>query len=97
MAWLVLVPSLLSQLLIMASVRRVAARRTSASLLLTPITGALLSAWMLGERLAAGEIVGGILVIIGIAGASGSLESMWRWASAQLGAAMSRRGNSHQA
>ena len=59
MAWLVLVPSLLSQLLIMASVRRVAARRTSASLLLTPITGALLSAWMLGERLAAGEIWAG--------------------------------------
>ena len=97
MAWLIVVPSLLSQLLIMASVRRVAVRRTSASLLLTPLTGALLSAWIVGERLAPVELLGGVLVIIGIAGASGSLEQLWRWASAQLGAAMSRRGNSHQA
>ncbi len=73
MVGLVLLPSLLSQLLLMASVRRVPARRSAASLLLTPLTGAAVSMAILGEQATPLEMVGGLLVILGIAGASGAL------------------------
>jgi drug/metabolite transporter (DMT)-like permease len=93
---LALIPSTASQLLIVASVRRVATRRTSASLLLTPLTGAVLSAALLEERLTPGELLGGALVVLGIAGASGLLTPL-RARIRQLGAAMSRRGNAQSA
>jgi drug/metabolite transporter (DMT)-like permease len=73
MAGLVVIPSLLSQLLILASVKRVPARRTSSLLLLTPLTSAIVSTVALDERPAPMEFVGGALVILGIAGASGAL------------------------
>jgi drug/metabolite transporter (DMT)-like permease len=76
---LALVPSMLSQLLLIASVRRVAARRTSASLLLTPVTAALLAAIALGERPTTMEALGGALVVAGIAGASGALGATVNW------------------
>lgn len=73
MVGLIVIPSLLSQLLIIASVKRVPARRTSSLLLLTPLTSAIVSAVALGERPAPMELLGGVLVILGIAGASGAI------------------------
>ena len=73
MAGLVLLPSMMSQLLLIASVRRVPARRTSAALLLVPLTSALVSLTILGERPTPMEGIGGVLVLIGIAGASGAV------------------------
>jgi probable blue pigment (indigoidine) exporter len=70
---LVLLPSLMSQLLIVASVRRVPARRTSASLLITPLTSAAISVVFLGDHLTPIEGVGAALVVAGIAGASGAM------------------------
>ncbi len=58
-------------LLVIASVRRVPAGRTSAALLLTPVSSALIAALMLGDRLPASGLVGAALILIGIAGASG--------------------------
>jgi probable blue pigment (indigoidine) exporter len=70
LAWLVFV-SVVAQLLIMASVRRVDARRTSAALLLNPLTAAGLSALLLGERLTELQLGGGALVLVGMAVSSG--------------------------
>jgi DME family drug/metabolite transporter len=58
-------------LLVMASVRRIPAGRTSAALLLTPVASALIAAVVLGERLAPTGIAGAILILVGMAGASG--------------------------
>jgi drug/metabolite transporter (DMT)-like permease len=76
LAGLVLLPSLMSQVLLIASVKRVPARRTSASLLLTPLTAAAVSAIFLDERPTPMELVGGLLVVVGIAGASGALGAL---------------------
>jgi len=62
-----------ANLLLMASVRRVPARRTSAALLLTPISSAILGALLLGDRPTMQGILGGVLILVGIAGASGAL------------------------
>jgi probable blue pigment (indigoidine) exporter len=69
-------PNLVAQLLILASVERVPAQRTSASLLLTPIAAAVLSFLLLGDLLDPIELVGAGLVLLGIAGASGAIESL---------------------
>ena len=58
----------------MASVRRVPAGRTSAALLLTPLSSAVIAAVILGERLSPIELVGAGLILAGIAGASGLLD-----------------------
>ena len=60
-------------LLVMASVRRVPAGRTSAALLLTPVSSALIAAVVLGERLPPSGLLGAALILLGIAGASGVL------------------------
>lgn len=60
-----------ANLLLMASVRRVPARRTSAALLLGPVSSAVLSALLLGDRLTPQGLVGAALILVGIAGASG--------------------------
>lgn len=65
-----------ANLLLMASVRRVAAGRTSAALLLTPISSAVLSVLLLGERPTPQQIVGGALILGGIAGASGVFDRL---------------------
>ena len=62
-----------ANLLLIASVRRVPARRTSAALLLTPISSAILGALLLGDRPTMQGILGGVLILVGIAGASGAL------------------------
>ncbi len=78
LALLVIGPSTTAQLAVIASVRRVAARRTAAALLLTPLASALIAAIVLGERLAPIEIVGAALVLVGIAVAGGGLELLAR-------------------
>lgn len=60
-------------LLVMASVRRIPAGRTSAALLLTPVSSALIAALVVGERLPANGVAGAGLILIGMAGASGLL------------------------
>jgi drug/metabolite transporter (DMT)-like permease len=78
-----------ANLLLMASVRRVPAARTSAALLLTPVSSALIAAVVLGERLAPLQVLGAVLILIGIAGASGVLSRrvVRRLASDRAGAA----------
>ncbi len=78
MAYLALVPSALAQVLILISTRRVSSRRTSAWLLLTPLTSAFLAVTLLGEDPTAIELLGGALVIAGIMGASGAGEGIFR-------------------
>jgi drug/metabolite transporter (DMT)-like permease len=63
-----------ANLLLMASVRRVPAGRTSAALLLTPVSSAVIAAVVLGERLSPIELLGAGLILAGIAGASGLLD-----------------------
>ena len=65
-----------ANLFLMASVRRVPAARTSAALLLTPVSSAVLAAVILGERLAPQQVLGAILILVGIAGASGLLRGV---------------------
>jgi drug/metabolite transporter (DMT)-like permease len=74
LAYLVLGPMMISQVLIVASVARVPARRTSASLLLTPLCSALGAFVLLNDRLTPMELVGAALLLLGIAGASGVLD-----------------------
>jgi DME family drug/metabolite transporter len=62
-------------LLVMASVRRVPAGRTSAALLLTPVSSALIAALVLGDRLPPSGLLGAALILVGIAGASGVVRS----------------------
>jgi len=81
MLYLAVVPSALAQLFILASTRRIAARRTSAWLLLTPLTSAALALVLLGEVPTAPQFLGGTLVVLGIMGASGGLEEIARWRS----------------
>ena len=72
MAYLALVPSALAQVLILISTRRMPARRTSAWLLLTPLTSAFVALTLLGETPTPLELAGGALVVVGITGASGA-------------------------
>ncbi len=63
-------------LLVMASVRRVPAGRTSAALFLTPVSSAVIAAIVLDERLPPTGLAGAALILAGIAGASGLVR--WR-------------------
>lgn len=69
--WLAVVPSVIANLMIQASVRRVAARRTASLLLLNPISAALLAGLLFGERLSVVQLAGAGLVIAGIAVSNG--------------------------
>lgn len=60
-------------LLLMASVRRVEAGRTSAALLLTPVASALIGAVVLGDRLSPAGLLGAALILGSMAAASGLL------------------------
>ena len=65
-----------ANLLLMASVRRVPAGRTSAALLLTPVSSAIIAALVLGERLTPVELFGAALILAGIAGAAGVFDRL---------------------
>ena len=64
-----------ANLLLMASVRRVPAGRTSAALLLTPISSAVIGAILLADHLAPIQLIGAALILVGIAIASGMIGS----------------------
>ena len=69
--WLAVGPGALAAVLVVAGMRRLPARRASAFLLLNPPTAAL-GAWLLlGERLSAVQLIGGALILLAMAGASG--------------------------
>jgi DME family drug/metabolite transporter len=69
--WLILAPSVAAQLLLVAAVRRLPARTSSAFLLVNPVAASGLAAALLGERLSSSQLVGAVLVLIGIALATG--------------------------
>ena len=77
LAWLVFA-SVAGQLFVIASVRRIDARRSSAFLLFNPITASIVSALLLGERLAPIQFAGGGLVLLGMAMSSGLLAPLTR-------------------
>ncbi|MBF6605091.1 MAG: DMT family transporter [Chloroflexi bacterium] len=85
LGWLI-VASVGGQLLIVASVRRIAARRSAAFLLVNPITATVLAAILLGERLAPIQLVGAALVLVGIALASDLAASVRGWVAVRAGA-----------
>jgi drug/metabolite transporter (DMT)-like permease len=72
--WLILAPSVVAQLLLMAAVRRLPARTSSAFLLVNPVAASALAAVLLGERLSPSQLVGAVLVLLGIALATGMPE-----------------------
>jgi drug/metabolite transporter (DMT)-like permease len=72
--WLAVV-AVLGQLLTIASVRIIPAQRSAAFLLLNPITATVLAAILLGERPSPIQLLGGILVLVGIALATGALSA----------------------
>jgi drug/metabolite transporter (DMT)-like permease len=59
------------QTLVMAGVRRVRAEISASLLLLNPLTAAVLGVTVLGENLTATQVLGGLLVLAGMAMASG--------------------------
>lgn len=67
-----------ANLMLMASVRRVAAGRASAALLLTPISSAVIGVVLLGERLSPLGLAGAACILAGIAVASGGLAGTLR-------------------
>lgn len=65
-----------ANLLLMASVRRVAAGRASAALLLTPVSSGVLGAVLLADHLSPVQLVGAALILVGIAVASGAVAAL---------------------
>jgi drug/metabolite transporter (DMT)-like permease len=73
--WLAVGPGMLAAMLVVRGMQRLPARRASAFLLLNPPT-ATIGAWLLlDERLTPTQLVGGGLVLVAIAGASGLLRA----------------------
>jgi DME family drug/metabolite transporter len=63
--------SMAGNLLLMASVKRIPAARTSAALLLTPVASAVIAVVVLGDRLPPGGLLGAALILAAMALASG--------------------------
>ncbi len=74
-AWLAFVTAS-AQILVSSAVRRIEARRSSAFLLLNPITATALAAVLLGERPTPAQLVGGLLVLAGMAASTGLLDAL---------------------
>ena len=70
LAWIALPASALPHVLVIATVRRMPASRAAPFLLLIPISGALIAAVMLGERLDLVQLGGAGLILVGIAAAT---------------------------
>lgn len=68
--WLALPASALPHVLVIATVRRMPASRSAPFLLLIPISGTLIAAVLLGERLDPLQLVGAGLILAGIAAAT---------------------------
>lgn len=69
--WLAVGPGALAAVLVVTGMRRLPARRASAFLLLNPPTAALGGWLLLDERLSIVQLLGGALVLVAMAGASG--------------------------
>lgn len=69
--WLAIGASVAAQLLLIAGVRRLPARSSSAVLLLNPLSASVFAALLLGERLAPLQVAGAALVLTAIAVATG--------------------------
>jgi drug/metabolite transporter (DMT)-like permease len=65
--WLALPASALPHVLVIATLRRMPASRAAPFLLLMPISGALIAAALLGERLDQVQLAGAALILLGIA------------------------------
>jgi drug/metabolite transporter (DMT)-like permease len=65
--WLALPASALPHVLVTSTLRRLPASRAAPFLLLMPVSGALIAAALLGERLDAIQLMGGALILLGIA------------------------------
>lgn len=70
LAWLAIV-LVVGQTLVVVSIRRLQGRRSSAFLLLNPLTAALLGSTLLGEQLSSLQLLGAFLVLAGMALATG--------------------------
>lgn len=68
--WLALPASALPHVLVVATLQTMPAGRAAPFLLLIPISGALISAALLGERLDQIQLAGATLILVGIAGAT---------------------------
>ncbi len=66
-AYLAVAPGLIGTLAVLESVKRIPAASSSAFLMLNPLTAAVLAAPVLGERLTPVQLLGGALVLAGIA------------------------------
>jgi drug/metabolite transporter (DMT)-like permease len=77
LAWLALV-LVVGQTLLVASLRRLPGRHSSAFLLLNPVTAAVLGATILGESLDRLQIIGALLVLAGMAFATGLVDLVRR-------------------
>ena len=73
--WLALPASALPHVLVIATLRRLPAGRAAPFLMLMPISGTVISAILLGERLDVLQLVGAGLILAGIAGATIRLSS----------------------
>jgi drug/metabolite transporter (DMT)-like permease len=85
LTWLAVGASLAAQLLLIAGVRRLPARSSSAVLLLNPLAASVFAALLLGERLSPLQLTGAGLVLVGIAIATevpALVGSAWRRAGA---------------
>lgn len=71
LVWLAIGPGALAAVMVVIAARLLPARRVSAFLLLNPPTAALGGWLLLGERLSPLQLLGGALVLVAIAGASG--------------------------
>lgn len=76
--WLAIPASALPHVLVITTLRRLPAGRAAPFLMLMPISGTVLSAILLGERLDLLQLVGAGLILIGIAGATIRLSSRER-------------------
>ena len=80
-AWLAVVAAA-GQTLAVAAVRRLPASRSSAFLLLNPITATILSLVLLGQPPTPIQDAGALLVLAGIAAVTVPFPARWRWTSA---------------
>ena len=76
--WLALPASALPHVLVITTLRRLPAGRAAPFLMLMPISGTVISAFLLGERLDVLQLVGAGLILAGIAGATIRLSSRER-------------------
>lgn len=76
LAWLVLGAGILPLALVEFAVRTTPTVRVTPYLFVTPIVGAVLGVWLLGDQLAAAQIAGAVLAVAGVALATSERDSL---------------------